>query len=84
MRYGDSWTDAFTSLAEYNAFVYVHCDSSFPAFAPFRFESVHVAEVNAFSTELTFFIVYLWIPKYFCSGDPFVCVFSHSNYLYIF
>ena len=69
-------TNVFTTSTEYDACIWVN-DSSFFAIFFFKFVGAHVAEIYAFSTSNTFIVVYLWVPRYFGSRNPFICFFGH-------
>jgi hypothetical protein len=76
MSDGVGRADVFTASAEHNAFVWVYHSFLFTIFL-FKFEGSHVAEIDAFTAGNTFFIVYLWVPRYFFSGNSLVCFFRN-------
>ena len=69
-------TDVFATSTQHDACIGINDGSLFSIFF-FKFVGVHVAEVYAFSTGYTFFVVYLWVPKYFGSRYSFICFFRH-------
>jgi hypothetical protein len=74
MRDYASWTNVFTASTENDTSIGVYYGSFFALYL-FKLKGTHVTEINTFSTGNTFFIVDFWVPKYFFSGDPFVCFF---------
>ena len=77
MRDGTSRTDVLATSTEYNAFVWVYYSSFLIVFF-FKFEGTHMTEVNTFSAGYAFFIINLWVPRYFFTRNALVRFFGHA------
>jgi hypothetical protein len=74
---GANSADFLTASAKYNALVWVYYGSFLSVFF-FKFEGAYMAVVDTFSAGYAFFVVYLWVPRYFFARNALIRFFSHA------